>query len=58
MRGFLLLYAVHNAVEQGIFHTPLKSVRDNLSKHERIALKQLHSRTCIIIKPADKQQEP
>ena len=33
------LDAFLHAVEQDIFHTPLKSVRDNLSKHERIALK-------------------
>ena len=48
------LDAFLHAVEQDIFNTPLKSVRDNLSKDERIDLKQFHSRTDIIIKPADK----
>ena len=31
------------AVKQDIFHTPLKSVRDNFCKHVQTAVKQLHS---------------
>ena len=29
-------------------------IRDNLTKHERKALKQLQKRTDIVVKPADK----
>ena len=48
------LDAYISAVERDILNLTTKPVRDNLTTRERHALKQLHRRTDIIIKAADK----
>ena len=48
------LDAFINVVEQDLMTSQPTRIHDNLTKHERKALKQLQKRTDIVVKPADK----